>query len=158
MAAHEHQHDDDFSAKCDMKVLKTSSKNIITTADTNSGNNNDKLKKSKDKRAFSSQAVHNISAIGIIAGFVAIIVIIIAYSLYPSMFSSTLALFSWFTHTNTEVIFSPPNTDLMPTVTFGAILPLSGISSSLGEAEEAAYRLQLKMLTLISRKSIQLQE
>ena len=144
LAAHEHQHDDDFSAKCDMKVLKTSSKNIITTADTNSGNNNDKLKKSKDKRAFSSQAVHNISAIGIIAGFVAIIVIIIAYSLYPSMFSSTLALFSWFTSTNTEVIFSPPNTDLMPTVTFGAILPLSGISSSLGEAEEAALQIAVK--------------
>lgn len=60
------------------------------------------------------------------------------------MFSSTLALFSWFTSTNTEVIFSPPNTDLMPTVTFGAILPLRGISSSLGEAEEAALQIAVK--------------
>ena len=144
LAAHEHQHDDDFPTKYDMKVLKTSSKNVITTADTNSGNNNDKLKKSKDKGAFSSPAVQYIYAIGIIAGVVGIIVVIIAYSLYPTMFSSTLALFSWFTSTNTEVIFSLPNTVIKPTVTFGAILPLSGISSSLGEAEEVALQIAVK--------------
>ena len=127
-----------------MKVLKTSSKNVITTADTNSGNNNDKLKKSKDKGAFSSPAVQYIYAIGIIAGVVGIIVVIIAYSLYPTMFSSTLALFSWFTSTNTEVIFSLPNTVIKPTVTFGAIPPVCGISSSLGEAEEVALQIAVK--------------
>ncbi|MDQ5869847.1 MAG: penicillin-binding protein activator [Thermoproteota archaeon] len=146
LAAHEHEHEDDDHPKSDMRVLKTSSKAIITTADTNNENKNDIFEKNKNKNegTLSPQAIHGISVIAIIAGLVGIIIVIVAYTLYPTMFSSTSAFFSWFINTNSEVVFSPPNTDLRPTVTFGAILPLTSISSSLGEAEEAALQIAVK--------------
>lgn len=155
LAAHEHA-DDDHDADADndyrkssMKALKTSSKAIFTTSNDastsneNNENNNDPSEKSKEGTIF-TQAIHAISSIAIVAGFMLVVIIIIAYTLDPAMFASISSLFSGIINPNPEEIISPSDAGYKSTVTLGAILPLTGSTSSLGESEEEALRIAVK--------------
>ncbi len=64
--------------------------------------------------------------------------VLIGILVYPS--SPLLALFA---NTNSEVV-APINSNGKQTVTLGALLPLSGASSSLGESEDAAIKIAIK--------------
>ena len=64
--------------------------------------------------------------------------VLIGILVYPS--SPLLALF---VNTNSEVV-APINSNGKQTVTLGALLPLSGASSSLGESEDAAIKIAIK--------------
>ena len=66
--------------------------------------------------------------------------IVVGITVYSSYSTSLSSLFSWLTNANSEVIILPP-LNSKPTVTLGALLPLSGISSSLGESEKAALQI-----------------
>ncbi len=157
LVEHEHEgedHDADVAgADCDsrkshMRALKTSSKNISTTSDdTTSSNENDSnsnyaLEKNKNKVTPYKRTIHAISGIAIAACFTGIA--IIGYTLHPTMFSSASSLFSWVINPGSELVFSPSNGAVRPTVTLGAILPLTGISFSLGDSEEAALQIAVK--------------
>ena len=76
-----------------------------------------------------------ISAISIIS---IIALAIVTYSLHPSL----LPFFS-FANVNSEVVIPSPS-DSKQTITLGALLPLSGSSSSLGESQNAALQIAVK--------------
>ncbi len=90
------------------------------------------------------RTIRAVSGIAITTGIMGIAIIIIGYTLHPAMFSSASSLFSWLINPNSEVVFSPSNGVIKPTLTLGAILPLTGISSSLGESEEAALHIAVE--------------
>jgi ABC-type branched-subunit amino acid transport system substrate-binding protein len=71
---------------------------------------------------------------------VAVVGVIIIYSFYPY---SLQTLFSSFAIGNSEVVIPAP-AGSNQIVTLGAILPITGISSSLGESEEAALKIAIK--------------
>lgn len=64
---------------------------------------------------------------------------IVIYSLDPSTF---LSPFLTFAGINYEHVLTTPNSN--QTITLGALLPLTGASSSLGESEEAALNIAVK--------------
>jgi hypothetical protein len=65
-------------------------------------------------------------------------IILIGILVYPS--SPLLGLFA---NKNSEVVL-PFNSNGKQSVTLGALLPLSGASSSLGESEDAAIKIAIK--------------
>jgi branched-chain amino acid transport system substrate-binding protein len=111
--------------------LTTSSKKIIF----------DKVTKptleKKARRKKLSRPMALISAISIIS---IIALAIVTYSLHPS--SSLLPFFS-FANVNSEIVIPSPS-DSKHTITLGALLPLTGSSSSLGESENAALQIAVK--------------
>jgi branched-chain amino acid transport system substrate-binding protein len=78
-------------------------------------------------------------AIGAVAAVIFIIIIVVYYYLPYSL----LSFLSFANNANSEIILLPP-TDSKQTVLIGALLPLTGISSSLGESEEAALKIAFK--------------
>jgi branched-chain amino acid transport system substrate-binding protein len=73
----------------------------------------------------------------------AIVVIAIAIGVYFSLYSlPSISSFFPFSNTGSEVILPAPATALKrQTVTIGALIPITGISSSLGESEGAALKI-----------------
>jgi ABC-type branched-subunit amino acid transport system substrate-binding protein len=70
-----------------------------------------------------------------------IIVIAVAIGVYFSLYSSSSSFFL-FSNPSSEVILSAPAGALkQQTATLGALLPITGVSSSLGESEEAALKI-----------------
>jgi branched-chain amino acid transport system substrate-binding protein len=124
-----HSHDADESG---IKVSEPS-KIIFNCATSSSNDNKYTFHKKENKRTFSSGVFAAISLLTIVA-------IVVGITLYSSYSSSLSSLFSWLTNANSEVIILPP-LNSKPTVTLGALLPLSGISSSLGESEKAALQI-----------------
>ena len=90
-------------------------------------------KKARRKKLASPMTL--ISAISIIS---IIALAIVTYSLHPSL----LPFFS-FANINSEVVIPSPS-DSKQTITLGALLPLSGSSSSLGESQSAALQIAVK--------------
>ena len=78
-------------------------------------------------------------AIGAVAAVTFIIIVVVYYYLPYSL----LSFLSFAHNANSEIVLLPP-TDSKQTVMIGAILPLTGISSSLGESEEAALKIAFK--------------
>jgi ABC-type branched-subunit amino acid transport system substrate-binding protein len=78
-------------------------------------------------------------AIGAVAAVIFIIIIVVYYYLPYSL----LSFLSFANNANSEIVLLPP-TDSKQTVLIGALLPLTGISSSLGESEEAALKIAFK--------------
>jgi ABC-type branched-subunit amino acid transport system substrate-binding protein len=126
------------------RVSTNSNDTPVSNAD--DSNSNYTLEKNKKKKTVtpSTRTIRAVSGIAITAGIMGIAIIIIGYTLHPAMFSSASSLFSWLTNPNSEVVFSPSNGVIKPTLTLGAILPLTGISSSLGESEEAALHIAVE--------------
>jgi branched-chain amino acid transport system substrate-binding protein len=104
----------------------------FTFIDDNNNNNNHTLPKEKRRRIFGKAIITSIPIMILVAGM-------IVYSLYPFSF---LLPFSSFAGINSELVIPAP--DSKQTVTLGALLPLSGASSSLGESEEAALDVAIK--------------
>ena len=78
-------------------------------------------------------------AIGAVAAVIFIIIVVVYYYLPYSL----LSFLSFANNANSEIVLLPP-TDSKQTVMIGALLPLTGISSSLGESEEAALKIAFK--------------
>jgi branched-chain amino acid transport system substrate-binding protein len=75
----------------------------------------------------------------------AIIVVAVSIGVYFSLYSSSSSSFFLFSNPSSEVIIPAPSAAaLRQTVTLGALLPLTGISSSLGESEAAALKIATK--------------
>jgi len=75
----------------------------------------------------------------------AIVAIAVAVGVYFSLYSSpSLSSFFLFSNPSSEVIPPAPATAFKQQVTIGALLPITGISSSLGESEGAALKIATK--------------
>ncbi|HZC21625.1 MAG TPA: penicillin-binding protein activator, partial [Nitrososphaeraceae archaeon] len=131
-----------------IKGLETSPKVIFSgttsKATTRNDNNNDyTLKKRKQNKVRFSYRIIAVIAIIMI---VAVIVGISSSRYYPSLSSNAVAtlspVFGIFGIPNLEVAIKPA--DSQPTVLFGALLPLTGTSSQLGESEKAALEIGVK--------------
>jgi branched-chain amino acid transport system substrate-binding protein len=117
-----------------------------TTATTTVPNSLEHTRKVLTPREYVNQATKGHAAVAarrrVPAIATAIVVLtglfVIGVFVYPS--SPLAALFA---NTNTEVI-SPVNSNVKQSVTLGALLPLTGASSSLGESEDAALRIAIK--------------
>jgi ABC-type branched-subunit amino acid transport system substrate-binding protein len=131
-----------------IKGLETSPKVTFssTTSDatTRSDNNNDytlKKRKQKNKVRLSYRIIAVIAIIMIVA-----VIVGISSSRYYSSSSNAVAalspVFGIFGIPNLEITIK--SADSQPTVTFGALLPLTGTSSQLGESEKAALEIGVK--------------
>jgi branched-chain amino acid transport system substrate-binding protein len=113
-----------------------------TDATTRNDNNNYTPKKGKQNKVrFSYRIIAIIAIIVIVA-----VIVGISSSRYYSPSSNAVAalspVFGIFGIPNPELTIKP--TDSQPTVMFGALLPLTGTSSSLGESEKAALEIGVK--------------
>jgi branched-chain amino acid transport system substrate-binding protein len=100
-----------------------------------SGYTNKHKSEEKNHKRISSLALTAIASI---------IVIAVAIGVYFSLYSSS-PFFFLFSNPNSEVILPAPATALkQQTVTIGALLPITGVSSSLGESEGAALKIATK--------------
>jgi len=91
-----------------------------------------------DKHKSEEKTHKKISYIGLMA-IATIIVVAVAIGVYFSLYSSSFFLFS---NPNSEIILPAPAGALkQQTVTIGALLPITGVSSSLGESEGAALKI-----------------
>jgi branched-chain amino acid transport system substrate-binding protein len=72
----------------------------------------------------------------------AIIIVAVAIGLYFSPHSSSS--FFPFSNPGSEIIIPAPSAALTQTVTLGALIPLTGVSSSLGESQAAALKIATK--------------
>jgi len=128
-----------------IKGLETSPKVTFfgTTSEAARNDNNDyTLKKRKQNKVRFS---YRITAVIAITMIVAVIVGISSSRYYSSSSNAVAALspvFGIFGNPNLEVAIMPA--DSQPTVMFGALLPLTGTSSSLGESEKAALEIGVK--------------
>ena len=78
-----------------------------------------------------------------LTGIATIVVIAVAIGVYFSLYSSSP--FFLFSNPSSEVILPAPAAALkQQTVTIGALLPITGVSSSLGESEGAALKIATK--------------
>jgi len=138
----------DDSHRVQMRAFESPPERVSTnsngTLDSNADNLNRNYPQKKNKTVKNvtpfNRTIGTISGIAIIAVIIGIAIIIIGYTSNPAMLSSASSFLSWAINPNSEVIYSP-NGGVMPTITMGAILPLTGISSSLGESEGAALHI-----------------
>jgi branched-chain amino acid transport system substrate-binding protein len=113
-----------------------------TTRNDDDNNNNHTLKKRKQNKVRISYRIIAVIAIIMIG---AVIVGITSSRYYSSSSNAVAALspvFGIFGIPNLEVAIKPA--DSQPTVMFGALLPLTGTSSQLGESEKAALEIGVK--------------
>jgi branched-chain amino acid transport system substrate-binding protein len=131
-----------------IKELETSPKVTFSgttskATNRNDNNNNYTLKKRKQNKVRFSYRIIAVIAIIMI---VAVIVGISSSRYYSSLSSNAVAalspVFGIFGIPNLEVAIKPA--DSQPTVLFGALLPLTGTSSQLGESEKAALEIGVK--------------
>ncbi|MBV9178694.1 MAG: penicillin-binding protein activator [Nitrososphaeraceae archaeon] len=114
-------------------VTAAASSNGIPKTIDSSGNNNKKLSSYKKKNTLRFITTGAIAAI--------IIIVVVVYYYLPD---STLSFLSFTNNNaNSEIVLAAP-AGSKQTVTLGALLPLTGISSSLGESEEAALKIAFK--------------
>jgi ABC-type branched-subunit amino acid transport system substrate-binding protein len=96
-----------------------------------------------DKHTSEEKTHKKISYIALTA-IAAIIVVALAIGVYFSLYSSSLPFFL-FSNPSSEVILPAPTGALkQQTVKIGALLPITGVSSSLGESEGAALKIAAK--------------
>jgi ABC-type branched-subunit amino acid transport system substrate-binding protein len=96
-----------------------------------------------DKHTSEEKTHKKISYIALTA-IAAIIVVAVAIGVYFSLYSSSLPFFL-FSNPSSEVILPAPTGALkQQTVKIGALLPITGVSSSLGESEGAALKIAAK--------------
>jgi branched-chain amino acid transport system substrate-binding protein len=99
-----------------------------------------------DKHKSEEKTHKKISYIGLTAIATIIVISAVAFGAYFSSYSlPPLSSFLLFSNPSSEVISPAPATDLkQQIVTLGALLPITGVSSSLGESEGAALKIAAK--------------
>ena len=99
-----------------------------------------------DKYKSKEKNYRKISYIGLIAIATIIVITAVAFGAYFSFYSlQPLSSFLPFPNPSSEVISPAPATALkQQIVTLGALLPITGVSSSLGESEGAALKIAVK--------------
>ena len=91
-----------------------------------------------DKHKSEEKTHKKISPIALMA-IATIVVVAVAIGVYFSLYSCTSSSFFLFSNPSSEIILPPPASGLkQQTVKIGALLPLTGVSSSLGESEGGA--------------------
>ena len=113
------------------KVVTTASSNGIPKTTDSSGNN----------KKFPSYKKENTLRYITTGAMVAIIIIVVVYYYLPYSIPSFLSFAN--NNANSEIVLAA-RAGSKQTVTLGALLPLTGISSSLGESEEAALKIAFK--------------
>ena len=123
------------------KVTFSGTRSDATTRNDNDNNNYTHKRRKQNKARFSYRIIAVIAIIMIVA-----VIVGISSSRYYSPSSNAVAalspIFGIFGIPNLEVAIKP--SDSQPTVMFGALLPLTGTSSQLGESEKAALEIGVK--------------
>jgi ABC-type branched-subunit amino acid transport system substrate-binding protein len=93
-----------------------------------------------DKYKSEEKTHKKISYIGLTA-IAAIIVVAVAIGIYFSLYSSSSSFFLFFNPGSEIILPAPAGALKQQTVKIGALLPITGVSSSLGESEVAALKI-----------------